>query len=114
MVRMVRNQKGMTLLEIMIVVALIGGLLAVLGRNLFSQRDNARIGQARIQMNEIAKALEMFYTSCNYYPATEQGLAALLEAPQGEPACPNWGPEPYVKKNLLKDPWGHDFHYEKT
>lgn len=107
------NQKGMTLLEIMIVVGLIGGLLAVLGQTIFSNRDNARIGQARIQMSEIGKALEMFYTACNFYPSTDQGLRALVEAPTGDPSCPNWGPEPYIKKNVLKDPWGNEFVYER-
>lgn len=105
----VRNSRGMTLIEIMIVLLIIGGLLAFLGGNVFSSFRKAKVRQARIQMSEIGKALETFATDCGSYPSQDVGLKALLEQ---TPECKNWGPEPYAKKGLLKDPWGGDFIYE--
>jgi general secretion pathway protein G len=105
MFQLLKNKKGMTLLEIMIVLAILAGLIAVLASQVNGRLKKARINEARIQIGEYGKALDMFYTDCGFYP-TE--LSALLVAPSN---CSNWGPDPYVKK-LSKDPWSHDFVYE--
>lgn len=106
--RYLSNQKGMTLLEIMIVLVILSGLIGVLATQVTSRLGKARVQEAKIQMSEIQKALDMFYTECGFYPATEQGLGALVEAPSN---CSNWGPDPYLKKTP-KDPWGQNFIYE--
>ncbi len=103
------NQIGMTLIEIMIVIAIVGGLMAVLGKNVVSYLDKSRVQNAKIQIKEISKSLDMYYADCGSFPTTEQGLAALTQSP-GE-SCPNWGPEPYRKKED-RDPWGAGFLYE--
>lgn len=105
---MVRNQKGMTLLEIMIVLMILGSLIAVLANVVTGRLKRARIEQAKIQIGEIGKALDMFYTDCGFYPESGAGLKALVE-PQS--SCPNWGPDPYIKK-VNKDPWQNEFIYE--
>ena len=110
----VRNARGLTLVEIMIVLAIIGGLMALLAPRVAANLNKAKIREARLQMGEIGKALDMYYTDCGAYPTTEQGLNALLQQPAGEPGCSNWGPEAYLKKNLLKDPWNKEFIYEQT
>lgn len=102
---MIRNNKGMTLLEIMIVLVILGGLIAILGNQVTKQLAKARVKEARIQISEIGKALDMFMTDCGSYP---EELGALIEAPE---SCTNWGPDPYIKK-MPKDPWGKDFIYE--
>lgn len=107
---MLRNQKGMTLVEIMIVVAIIGGLMAVLGQTVFSRFSKAKVQEAKIRIREITKSLELYATDCGSFPGTDAGLNALLSDP-GD--CDNWGPEPYVKKNMLKDPWNNEIIYEK-
>lgn len=107
----VQNESGMTLIEIMIVIAIIAGLLGVLGTTATEKFQQSRVENARIQMKELSNALESFNLSCGSYPTTEQGLTALLENP-GADACSNWGPQPYTKKNMLKDPWKRDFIYE--
>ena len=106
----VENQKGMTLIEIMIVIAIIAGLMAVLGTNANKFLQNSRVSNAKIAMKELGKQLEAYNLTCNTYPTTDQGLQALLVAP-GE-GCANWGPEPYIKKSQLRDPWGKQFIYE--
>lgn len=103
------NRRGMTLIEIMIVMIILGGLLAIIGNQVFSRFGKAKVQQAKIQMSEIGKALLIFNTDCQHFPTSEQGLNALLEAPSD---CQSWGPEAYLKKNQLKDPWGSDFIYE--
>ncbi|MCB0391844.1 MAG: type II secretion system major pseudopilin GspG [Bdellovibrionales bacterium] len=100
------DQKGMTLLEIMIVLAILGGLITILAGQVTSRLAAARVKEARIQIAEIGKALDMFYTDCGFYP--EAGLSDLVNAPSN---CPNWGPDPYLKK-IPKDPWGNEFEYE--
>ena len=107
---MIRNNKGMTLLEIMIVLVILGGLIAILATNVSGNLKKAKIRQAKIQIAEYGKALDMYYQDCNGYPTSEEGLGALMQAPSG---CPNWGPDPYLKK-VNKDPWGGDFFYESA
>jgi general secretion pathway protein G len=107
---MIRNNKGMTLLEIMIVLVILGGLTAILATQVNNRLKSARIKQAKIQMSEYGKALDMYFTDCNGYPTAEEGLQALVQAPG---SCSNWGPDPYIKK-VNKDPWNGDFIYEST
>lgn len=107
---MIRNNKGMTLLEIMIVLVILGGLIAILATQVQGRLKKAKIRQAQIQIAEYGKALDMYFTDCNNYPTTEEGLGTLVTAP---PSCSNWGPDPYIKK-VNKDPWGGEFTYEST
>ena len=105
---MIRNNKGMTLLEIMIVLVILGGLIAILATSVQGSLKKAKMRQAKIQISEYGKALDMYYQDCNGYPTSEEGLNALMVAPS---TCANWGPDPYLKK-VNKDPWGGDFIYE--
>lgn len=105
---MLRNRRGMTLLEIMIVLAILASLIGVLASQINSRMKKAKINQAKIQIGEIGKALDMYYTDCNSYPTSADGLQALVTQPG---SCNQWGPDPYLKK-LPKDPWGTDFVYE--
>ncbi len=107
---MIRNNKGMTLLEIMIVLVILGSLVGILAVQVQSRLKRARINQAKIQIGEIGKALDMYYTDCGSYPPTDAGLMALVE-PQS--SCSNWGPDPYIKR-APKDPWNNEFVYETT
>lgn len=103
-----RNQKGMTLLEIIIVVTILASLAAILGTQVTKQLKKARVSEAKIQIGEITKALDMYNNDCGHYPSASDGLAAL--APGGESTCQNWGPESYIKK-VPVDPWGSPFLY---
>src|SRR5690349_21825114 len=102
------NRRGFTLVEIMIVIAILGALMALLAPRVTSNLTKAKVRQAYLGMGELSKELDLYYTDCGHYPSTEEGLKALLDNPG---TCPNWGPEAYIKRNLLKDPWGHDYQY---
>jgi general secretion pathway protein G len=89
----------------MIVLAILGGLIAVLATNVMSRFKKAKVEQTKVQMNQVGTALDMFYTDCGFYP-TE--LGGLVSAPS---ECSNWGPDPYVK-SIPRDAWGNEFVYE--
>ncbi len=110
MAGVVSKNRGMTLLEIMIVLVILGGLMAVLATTVQGRLKASKIKTAKIQIAEIGKSLDMFFTDCNQYPSAEEGLAALVTAPT---TCTNWGPDPYLKK-VSKDPWGGDYIYESS
>lgn len=103
-----KNDRGMTLLEIMIVLAILGSLIAILATSVTGRLKAAKINQAKILIGEVSKALDMYYTDCSSYPTTEEGLQALIAKPA---SCNSWGPEPYLKK-INKDPWNGDLIYE--
>jgi general secretion pathway protein G len=108
---LLNNKRGFSLVEIMIVVAIIGLLVSTMGSRIFGGLDKAKVQNAKVMMRKFADALEMYSTDCNTYPTTEQGLEALVAEPQGQPACDSWGPVSYMKK-IPKDPWGRPYIYE--
>lgn len=103
--RRLRSQKGMTLIEIILVVTIIAFLFTVVGRGVNSARKKARISQTRIIIGEVGKALDMYSNDCGSYPQNLQGLV------QKSDSCANWGPEPYMKKPP-QDPWNNELSYE--
>jgi general secretion pathway protein G len=104
-----KNKKGMTLIEIMIVLAILGGLMTVLATQVTKSLGKSKVKEAVISMGELSKAIEMFYTDCGYYP---KELGNLISE---DSECSSWGPEPYVRnESRLKDPWKTEFVYEAT
>ena len=101
------SERGMTLIEIMIVIAIIGSIMAIVGVNAKKAFDKSKVSNAKLQMGELSKSLDQYNIDCNSYPPN---LEALLSKP-GD-GCANWGPQAYTKKKLLIDPWGHPFIYE--
>ena len=106
--RLVVDTKAMTLLEIIIVIALLGSLMVYLVSNLTSVSDTAKEDQARLAMGGISQALQMYRVHNNRFPTTEQGLSALINNPG---STRTWR-GPYIEVEKLKDPWGNDFGYE--
>lgn len=105
MFRNLKNSRGMTLIEIVIVVAILGGLMAVLVTQVQKRAGRARVGQTKLAMSNIDGALQMYYTDCNKFPNDLDGLVEKDD-------CPNWGPESYLKsKKDLLDAWGNRFEY---
>ncbi len=102
-----RVQRGLTLIEIMVVVAIIGLLAAMIVPNVIGQGEQAKVDMAKANMSSIASALDMFRLHNSRYPNTDEGLRALVEKPNN---VRNW-PEGGYLKRVPKDPWGNDFIY---
>ena len=100
-----RNNKAFTLVEIMIVLAILGSIMALLMPKFGGARDKAKVREAKIQMGMIASALSDYNLDCRKYPKSLDGLV------KQDPDCGNWGPDAYYKKSL-KDPWKNDYAYE--
>ena len=105
------NNKGFTLLEIMIVIVIIGILLGIVGQNLLNKPDQARLIKAKADIRTIEGALVLYKAELARFPTTEQGLNALLVRPKDLPANAKWN-GPYLKgTKLAKDPWEKDYVY---
>ena len=99
---------GFTLIEIMVVVAIIAILGATVVPLIMDRPDQARVVRANADISSFESALELYKLDNFAYPSTEQGLQALVEKPSGDPEPQNW--KPYVK-TLQQDPWGRDYLY---
>jgi general secretion pathway protein G len=98
---------GFTLLELLVVVAIIGLLVGYVAPRYFSQVGKSEVQVARAQIDAIEKALDQYRLDTRRYPSAEQGLAALVAKPANEP---NWS-GPYLKRAVPNDPWGHPYVY---
>ena len=104
-----RNNKGMTFVEILVVLTIIAGIAALGITKYMSQLDKAKVKQAKILITRIAEAFDTFYLDCSFYPSSEEGFEALVLPPE---RCESWGPDPYLKNGKIpKDPWKNDFIY---
>jgi len=101
---------GFTLIEIMVVVAIIAILGAAVVPKIMNNPDKARIVRANTDIGTIAQALEMYKLDNFAYPSTDQGLQALVEKPTGDPEPANWSEGGYIQ-SLPKDPWGREYVY---
>lgn len=101
--------RGFTLLELLVVMVIIGLLAGYVGPRFFSQIGKSEVNTARAQIDAFDKALDQYRLDVGRYPASEQGLQALIEAPAGEP---RWN-GPYLKKAVPTDPWGQAYQYRQ-
>ena len=99
--------RGFTLLELLVVVAIIGLLVAYVGPRYVSQIGKSETAAARAQIEALAKALDTFRLDTGHYPSSAQGLAALRTRPAGET---KWN-GPYLQKDVPADPWGKPYNY---
>ena len=102
------RERGMTLIEILVVLVLIGVVLGIVGGNFIGKGEKAKADAAKIEIGQISQTLDLYKLEIGRYPTTQEGLQALISAPAG---VTNWN-GPYWKKSTLpKDPWGNEYRY---
>ncbi len=110
------SKKGMTLIEIMLVLVLVGFIASFFAKDLFSVFAGGQKKAAKLAIQSLQQQLDLFRLDCNFYPTTEQGLEALGTAPTAGRQCLNYAPKGYLngKKKAPVDPWNTPFKYEST
>lgn len=102
-----RRRRGFTLLELLVVMVIIGLLAGLVAPKYFDQIGKSNVQVAKAQIDALGKALDQYRVDVGNYPATEDGLDALVNKPQNEP---RWN-GPYLKKAVPLDPWGRAYQY---
>lgn len=103
-------RRGFTLIEILVVLAIIATLAALVGPSVFRNVGDSRTQAARSQLELFGLALEQYRLDNHSYPATDQGLAALRLMPVTGELPRNWR-GPYLRRVVPNDPWGNPYTY---
>ena len=100
--------RGFTLVEILVVLAILGLLAGLVGPQVLNHFAGAQHKTARLQVKEIESAAEIFKLDVGRFPSAEEGLEALVTKPA---TVTGWN-GPYLKKGIPNDPWGHPYRYD--
>jgi len=107
-----RNNKGFTLIEIMVVIVILTLLAVLVGPRIIGRTDDAKIADAKVQVRNIETALKLYKLDNGVFPSSDQGLSALVEKPAAGVIPKNYREGGYLEsKQLPKDPWGNDYVY---
>ena len=103
-----RRARGMTLIEILVVLVLIGIVMGIVGSNFIGRGEKAKADAAKIDIGQIGQSLDLYKLEVGRYPTTQEGLQALISAPAG---TTNWNGPYWKKSSVPKDPWGNEYKY---
>lgn len=108
-----KSNQGMSLIEILIALTLLGIAGAFVATNIFDRLQEGKVSSTKIQIQKLGEALKDYRRKCNTYPTTEQGLDALLSKPTSGKECKNYPPNGFLDDNKIPvDPWDMEFIYE--
>ncbi len=103
-------QRAFTLIEVLVVVAILGILAAIVVPRIMDRPDEAKRVAAKADIGAIVQALKLYRLDNGAYPSTDQGLGALVQRPTTNPVPANWKQGGYLER-LPKDPWGTDYQF---
>jgi general secretion pathway protein G len=104
-----RADGGFTLLEMLVVLAIMGLLAAIIAPQVLKYLGSSRTQTAKVQITNVVSALELFRVDVGRYPTQQEGLAAVVTAPS---TAVGWN-GPYLQKSsALNDPWGQPYLYK--
>ena len=99
---------GFTLIELLVVLVILGLLAGLVGPQVVRYLGDSKSKTARLQVEELSQALDLYHLETGRYPTTDQGLESLVREP---PNAGSWN-GPYLRKQEIpKDPWGNDYRY---
>ena len=102
------SEQGFTLVEMLVVIAIIGLIMGLIGPRVLNYLSESKVKAAKIQMQSFASALDLFNLDVGRYPSTAEGLTALVRPTAGLAA---WN-GPYLKGNIVpNDPWNNPYVY---
>jgi general secretion pathway protein G len=101
------RNRGISLIELLVVMAIIAMFLTLVGSRVFRNVEKSKQVVAKNQIHEFETVLDMFRLDVGRYPTTQEGLQALQVRPSG---VENWD-GPYMKKDVPLDPWNHAYLY---
>jgi general secretion pathway protein G len=103
-----KAEAGFTLVEMLVVIAIIGLIMGLVGPRVLSYLGESKVKAAKLQIESFASSLDLFYLDVGRYPTSSEGLGALADRP-GNTAVWNG---PYLKTDAVPlDPWGHTYIY---
>lgn len=105
--KILKDRRGFTLVELLVVMVIIGLLAALVGPRIFPKIGKGKQAAARAQIELLGQALDQFRLDTGRYPTTQEGLTALMM----NPGINGWE-GPYLRKALPKDPWGKSYQYQ--
>ena len=110
--KILNNESGFSLIELMIVVAILGLLIGIVGPKVMNSFEQAKVETTRVNMKNLTSTLKTYLLDCGSYPTTEQGLDALITKPTTGHECKNYAPTGYLdKKSVPKDAWDMEYIY---
>jgi general secretion pathway protein G len=108
-----QGENGFTLLELLVVLAIIGLLGALIGPRLFERLEGSKVVTAQTQVRMLKTALDTMRLDIGRYPSAEEGLDLLVRAPSDPQLRLRWH-GPYLEGELPPDPWGNPYQYGPT
>jgi general secretion pathway protein G len=102
------SMRGFTLMELLVVLAILGLLMSLVGPRVLSQLGGAKTKTAAIQIKDLEQSLEMYKLDVGRFPTTEEGLVALVVKPG---SVSGWN-GPYLKSDVPLDPWNREYNYK--
>ncbi len=111
-VSVLKNSRGFTLIELMVVIVILSILAVWVAPKIMGRPEQAKQVKARVDIEGFETALKLYKLDNGMYPTTEQGLEALVSAPDTGKIPKNWREGGYIEKGkIANDPWGNPYAY---
>lgn len=104
----ISQRRGFTLIELLVVLVILGLLATVATIQVVRYIGSAKTDTAKLQIERLSTALDLYRLSVGHYPTEQESLRALIEAPAG---AVNWNGPYLTKSDALTDPWGRPYVY---